>query len=130
MFSETDYNKVETLLDQTVSDNTPVLSLPFEVLGYTKIGVQLAWYGTLVGLWSKIQISNSYVIAPGSALFTPLTDPDDSLVAFMSGSGEGVVNGTPNSAYFEWETAAGAIQLEFTRTGGSGRLWIVATGKR
>ncbi len=129
MFSKTDYNTAETLLDQTISDNTPVLSTPFEILGYSKLALQIAWYGTLVGTWSKIQLSNSYVIAPGSALFTPITDAADPLVDFMT-AGDGVVNGTPNSALIEWETAAGAIQLEFTRSAGSGRLWIVGTAKR
>ena len=129
LFSSTSHNTAKVLLDQTISDGTPVALLPFECLGYSLLGFQLAWYGNLVGVWSKIGISNSYVIDPGSALFTQLTDATDSLVAFMTGTGAGVVNGTPNSAYVEWATAAGAIGLEFTRTAGSGRLWVVATGK-
>ena len=129
LFASTDHNTAKVLLDQTISDGTPVLLPAFEVLGYPFLGFQVAWYGTLVGVWSKIGISNSYVIDPSTALFTPLTDSTDSLVAFLT-SGAGVVNGTPNSAFFEWETAAAAVQLEFTRTGGSGRLWVVGTGKR
>lgn len=128
MNSETDYNTAKVLLDQTVSTGTPVALLPFEVLGYGVLGIQIAWYGDLVGTWSKLGLSNSYVIDPSTALFTQLTDPTDSLVAFLGAGGK--PSGTPGSAFIEWSTAAGAIQLEFTRSSGSGRLWVVGTGKR
>ena len=128
MNSGTDYNTAKTLLDQTIVDATPVLLPPFEVLGYGTLGLQLAWYGDLVGSWTKLGLSNSYVVDGAVPLFTQLNDAADSLVAFLAGGGK--PNGTPGSAFVEWSTAAGAIQLEFTRSAGSGRLWVVGSGKR
>jgi hypothetical protein len=126
--SQTDYNTAKTLLDQTIVDATPVLLSPFEVLGYGTLGLQIAWYGDLAGTWSKLGLSNSYVLDPTTALFTQLTDSSDSLVAFLAAGGK--PSGTPGSAFIEWSTAAGAVQLEFTRSSGSGRLWVVGSGKR